>query len=262
MTAARVLLIDDDDGTRQIMGFLLKRAGYDVVTAPSGTSGIDQARRVDFDVILIDWRLPDISGIDVLDRLVAAGNRSIRVITTAFPNPANDGVVPRGAAFVAEGPFWNDEIVEAVSTAIAMNSAQQCAASDVDIAPRVVLETDDRIMSVVSALEKDPARSVLKVIAPRVGLSVGRLRHLFLECVGVPFSRYAVTLRTSIAARDLRLTDGSVQRVAGALGWSDVRHFRRLFKRRFGMSPADYRKAFGRHSGRPVLASREGDIQR
>lgn len=65
----RVLLVDDDQAFRGAMASELARRGYDVVTAASGRDALDQAGRVDADVMLLDLRLPDIDGIEVIERL-------------------------------------------------------------------------------------------------------------------------------------------------------------------------------------------------
>ncbi|MHC4818178.1 MAG: sigma-54-dependent transcriptional regulator [Planctomycetota bacterium] len=75
--ARRVLLVDDDDTFRRVMSAELERRGHTVISAPNGEAALAQADAADADVILLDLRLPDIDGIDVLKRLrdreVAAG---------------------------------------------------------------------------------------------------------------------------------------------------------------------------------------------
>ena len=73
----RVLLVDDDSAFRQVMGGELARRGYGVDTRASGRDALEPAATADVDVILLDLRLPDMDGIDVLRdlraRSVAAG---------------------------------------------------------------------------------------------------------------------------------------------------------------------------------------------
>jgi len=68
--AARVLLVDDDDDFRRIMSGELTRRGYTVSAVASGTAA--EAQAGDADVILLDLRLPDVDGIEVLKRLRSA----------------------------------------------------------------------------------------------------------------------------------------------------------------------------------------------
>jgi DNA-binding NtrC family response regulator len=76
-TAIRVLLVDDDAAFRRVMGAELARRGYTVETRASGQEALDPAASAEVDVILLDLRLPDMDGLEVLEELrrrsVAAG---------------------------------------------------------------------------------------------------------------------------------------------------------------------------------------------
>jgi DNA-binding NtrC family response regulator len=75
----RVLLVDDDTAFRRVMAAELTRRGYAVVAVGSGSEGLAQAPTVNADVTLLDLRLPDMDGIDVLERL-RERNPSIGVV--------------------------------------------------------------------------------------------------------------------------------------------------------------------------------------
>ena len=67
--ARRVLIIDDDDGIREVAKMSLELvAGWDVTTAPSGADGPAQARDDRPDGILLDVMMPDLDGPATLDR--------------------------------------------------------------------------------------------------------------------------------------------------------------------------------------------------
>lgn len=68
--AARVMLVDDDDDFRRIMSNELARRGYAVSAVASGAAALAQAAEAD--VILLDLRLPDMDGIEVLKKLRSA----------------------------------------------------------------------------------------------------------------------------------------------------------------------------------------------
>jgi DNA-binding response OmpR family regulator len=61
----RILFIDDDRDTREMMRYLLGREGYEVAPASSVTEGLRLARRESFDLILLDWYFSDGTGIEI-----------------------------------------------------------------------------------------------------------------------------------------------------------------------------------------------------
>lgn len=62
----KILIIDDDTNITEIWGIALKQNDFEVLTAASGRSGIDQAKTQKPDFILIDQIMPDMKGNDIL----------------------------------------------------------------------------------------------------------------------------------------------------------------------------------------------------
>ncbi len=77
-----ILIIDDDPALRCILrARLAKGEGYQVEVAENGLDGLDAARSANPDVVLLDWKLPDINGLSVLRQLKgAARSKGIPVI--------------------------------------------------------------------------------------------------------------------------------------------------------------------------------------
>ena len=65
----RVLLIEDDSATAQSIELMLKSDSFNVYTTDLGEEGIDLGKIYDYDIILLDLNLPDMSGFDVLRKL-------------------------------------------------------------------------------------------------------------------------------------------------------------------------------------------------
>jgi two-component system cell cycle response regulator CtrA len=72
----RVLLIEDDSATAQSVQLMLKSEGFNVYTTDLGEEGIDLGKIYDYDIILLDLNLPDMSGFDVLRKLRISKVRS------------------------------------------------------------------------------------------------------------------------------------------------------------------------------------------
>jgi CheY-like chemotaxis protein len=75
---ARVLIVDDDEGIRETVRFLLEDAGHEVVEARDGATGLDILRTsADPLVVLLDYRMPRMDGGEVL-RVAAEGGLATR----------------------------------------------------------------------------------------------------------------------------------------------------------------------------------------
>lgn len=64
-----ILFIEDDEFIVDMYSHALKKAGYTVDSAYTGQEGIEKARAKDYDLILLDLMLPEITGIDILKQL-------------------------------------------------------------------------------------------------------------------------------------------------------------------------------------------------
>jgi DNA-binding NtrC family response regulator len=71
--ADTVLMIDDDGDVRRAIGTFLERTGAEVSGAATGTEGLEAYERARPDVVILDLHLPDLGGLEVLERLRAQG---------------------------------------------------------------------------------------------------------------------------------------------------------------------------------------------
>ena len=70
---SKILVVEDDRDIRELIAFSLTYAGLEVVTAGSGCEGIEKARYVTPDLILLDVRMPKMNGFEVCQKLKADG---------------------------------------------------------------------------------------------------------------------------------------------------------------------------------------------
>jgi two-component system cell cycle response regulator CtrA len=108
----RVLLIEDDGATAQSIELMLKSDGFNVYTTDLGEEGIDLGKLYDYDIILLDLNLPDMTGFDVLKSLRVAKVNTPILILTGLGDTENK---VRGLGFGADDymtkPFHKDELV-------------------------------------------------------------------------------------------------------------------------------------------------------
>jgi len=102
------------------------------------------------------------------------------------------------------------------------------------------------IMPAMNMVYSLPWRRVtLPQAAAACGLSVSSFRTRFTRTMGVGFSDFCLQARLSLAAQRLLGTTRTVAAIAAEAGFADDCHLRRHFGKRYGCSPAEYRKQFG-----------------
>jgi two-component system cell cycle response regulator CtrA len=115
----RVLLIEDDSATAQSIELMLKSENYNVYTTDLGEEGIDLGKLYDYDIILLDLNLPDMSGYEVLKDLRVAKVKTPILILSGL-GAIEDKV--RGLGFGADDymtkPFHKDELVARIQAVV------------------------------------------------------------------------------------------------------------------------------------------------
>jgi DNA-binding response OmpR family regulator len=125
MTSADVLIIDDDPIVREVAKLHLERAGYSVRLAGDGTAGLLAARTRKPGVVLLDFAMPGLSGVDVLRELKAGEDTAgIPVLMITAWRAAADRAESEelGARWLPK-PIVGDTLVKAVESALAPGSA-------------------------------------------------------------------------------------------------------------------------------------------
>ncbi len=75
-----ILIIDDDDGVRELLTYLVKKEGYRVESSVDGEEGFHKAKRLKPDLILLDLMMPRYGGFEVLRQLQASGLTMIPIV--------------------------------------------------------------------------------------------------------------------------------------------------------------------------------------
>ncbi len=119
MESLKILVIDDELGLREGCRRICEPEGYEVLTAENGRSGLDIAASNQIDCALIDLKLPDMDGLDVLKKIkendpeivpiIISGHGTIEVAVEAMKLGALD--------FVSK-PFTPDELMDVVNKAL------------------------------------------------------------------------------------------------------------------------------------------------
>ena len=115
----RVLLIEDDSATAQSIELMLKSEGFNVYTTDLGEEGVDLGKIYDYDLILLDLNLPDMSGMDVLRTLrVGKINTPIMILSGTAEIETKVKTFSGGADDYMTKPFHKDELVARIHAVI------------------------------------------------------------------------------------------------------------------------------------------------
>jgi DNA-binding NtrC family response regulator len=101
-----VLVVDDDAAIRKTLSRILEKEGYLVVAVENGRQAIEASDERFFNVALVDVKLPDMEGTELLSRLKDTEPKMVKIIITGFPSLKNAvDAVNRGADGYVLKPF-------------------------------------------------------------------------------------------------------------------------------------------------------------
>ena len=115
----RVLLIEDDSATAQSIELMLKSEGFNVYTTDLGEEGVDLGKIYDYDLILLDLNLPDMSGMEVLRTLrVGKINTPIMILSGTAEIETKVKTFSAGGDDYMTKPFHKDELVARIHAVV------------------------------------------------------------------------------------------------------------------------------------------------
>ncbi len=85
-TKERILVIDDDKSILRTFTRILQKNSYEIDVAETGKEGIEKSKEQHYDLALIDIRLPDMDGTDVLIKMKKTMPEAVKIMITGFPS--------------------------------------------------------------------------------------------------------------------------------------------------------------------------------
>ncbi len=111
----RILIVDDDENIRKVLKAILEEEGYTVDEAENANKAIEKTKRKVYNLALIDIRLPDMEGIELLTKMKDTLPRMRKIIITGYPTLQNAiEAVNRGADAYILKPFDMDKVLAAI----------------------------------------------------------------------------------------------------------------------------------------------------
>ena len=170
----RALVVEDDPHVRDVIVRALETGGYAVIAAGSGAEGDARAADGGFDLAVVDWNLPDLSGIEVVRRLREAKDDTPVLMVTAR-DAVDDRVtgLDSGADDYLVKPFHVEELLARVRSIVRRKGTQSAARF---IEGALTLDTHARAVSVAGREVTLTAReyALLEYLVRNAGIALSR----------------------------------------------------------------------------------------
>lgn len=237
----KLLIVDDEyytvEGMRHILDW--EKYGIEIVgTASDGTEGLKVAREVNPDIIITDIRMPENSGLEMIESLRQDNYKGKVIILSGYHSFS---YAKRAIDFNVEKyltkPINPTELEETVKLVTAKLKAEKGTEPDGrDRYPEI-------LRNILHTIDKTYTEDIrLSSLADKFFLSTRYVGHLFKKYLDINFIDYVTEKRIEKAKELLTNTDIPIDEVMGSVGYHDAKHFREMFKKITGMSPSEFRK--------------------
>ena len=123
---AKILIIDDDANIRKALAAVLEDEGYIVETVDTAKKGIEKTETGFFNLALIDVRLPDMEGVELLPRLRETSPKIRKIIITGYPTLQNAAAaVNKGADAYIMKPFDVEKMLQTIKEQLKRQSEER-----------------------------------------------------------------------------------------------------------------------------------------
>jgi len=120
-----ILIVDDELSMREFLEVLLRREGYRITCAENGGKALDFIAQDSFDLLLLDIRLGDMSGIEVLKAAKSQNPQTIVIMISAYASTETAvEAMNEGAYDYVPKPFDKDELVQTVARALELKTLE------------------------------------------------------------------------------------------------------------------------------------------
>ncbi|MEM2099574.1 MAG: response regulator [Candidatus Bathyarchaeia archaeon] len=123
---SRILIIDDDENIRKVLEAILRDEGYIVESVDTAKKGIEKSTKSFYNLALIDVRLPDMEGIELLSKLRETKPKMRKIIVTGYPTLQNAiAAVNKGADAYVMKPFDVEKLLQTIKEQLKKQKEEQ-----------------------------------------------------------------------------------------------------------------------------------------
>jgi len=247
----RVLIVEDEFITARDLYEILEKCGHTCVgKADSYEKALHLVKTEEPEIALVDISLRGMKDGIQLGRTLREEYNIVIIFVTAYADPETMGrikeVKPNG--FIVK-PFTMESIYAAIELATIDHIS-----TGMKPTPNVLLDSGafpqqkqlpSQIMKVITDyIDKRFNRELpISELAETINLSEDYFSAKFKESMGISPHQYIMSKRLDEAKHLLRHTDSSIEEISKMVGYTNQAYFATIFKRHFGMTPTQYKKA-------------------
>ncbi len=251
-TSGRILIVDDDPPVLEALSAAL-HPPYEVLTTGTGLGALEAAGSHPPDLILLDYVLPDLSGLALVRAIKRCFPSIFVVLMTAYGSEdVSVEAFRSGARDYLRKPIHLRDLLARVETLLASRRASASRRSTVFLEMDPARGGGSRIGSLQRCLdfvEQHLHTDVsLEQVAREAGMSKFHFCRHFKSTTGLTFREFLARRRVARATDLLREPGRSVTEVSLDVGFKDTSHFSRVFRRLMGQRPSRYRQVAGEQS--------------
>jgi len=244
-SAARILVVDDELGPRESLRMLLKRA-YQITTADSGRGALQMLPQVRPDVVILDIKMPEMDGLEVLRRVKRADPTIEVVMITAYASLETVKLaLTHGAFEYLIKPFSRQDLEDVVRRALMRRQAGLGARGEVATLVEEMRRLSAKTRELEEVARRDATEQSLRVTQLSIVREISRaiVGHLAMDDV---MAAVSAQLRAALGYDSVSLTPSEPAAHADDAGCLVVCRIRDA------EGPLGYLVADNRASGRPV----------
>jgi formate/nitrite transporter len=183
--AEKMLIIDDEEIVLRSCRRIFEAEGFDVVTTNNPQEGLQLASDTSFDVILVDWMMPGLDGMDVVEEIDRRSPNSAMVMISGYPSVGRaTEAMKRGAMDYVAKPFKPEEILMAVKKAVRRKVTEE----------KKAIGRFEKVMKSwqfpVPSLEDQAPSTIAETVAQKVGVAKATSPWLTVFVLGILAGAY------------------------------------------------------------------------
>ncbi len=244
-----ILIVDDDPSVLEAVGAALEPP-YEVLTAQTAATALEIVEAGALHLALLDYLLPDASGLSLLRAIQRISPSLPIILMTGF---GSEEVAVQsfrsGVLDYLKKPFTVLDLVSRVERSLAISSGQEQSGlragrqADAGRLPETGRLPNRSLQRAIVFVEKHLSTSVsLDQVAREAGMSKFHFCRVFKAVTGVTFREHLARRRIARAVELLQDRDRSLSEIYLNVGFKDMSHFSRVFRKLAGQPPSRFRR--------------------